>query len=880
MGNVCSPSFSCDDTISRCLDCTVRKAGYVCNLQDNIHSLQEELRRLTEVRNDVKIRIIVAEQQQMKPLEQVHGWLSRVQEVETKVEKLKEEEYPESRCSKAAYKRGKKVSRTLQEVRSLRKEGDFKDVAQPVPENPVDERPLPATVVGLQSTFDRVWRCLMEEQMGIIGLYGMGGVGKTTLLTQVNNKFLDTPNSFDFVIWIVVSKDLQLEKIQEGIAKKIGLFNESWKSKSLEENAHKIFKILSKKKFVLLLDDIWELVDLAQVGLPVSSCASSSNKIVFTTREIEVCGQMEAHRSFKVECLGFDDAWKLFEEKVGRDTLDTHPDIPELAEAVARECGGLPLALITVGRAMASRKTPREWEHAIEVLRCSASQFSGMEKRVFSRLKFSYDFLPSDAARFCLLYCSLFPEDYRISIEDLIDCWICEEFLDESNGIGVRNQGYSLVRTLLHACLLEEEEDNFVKMHDVIRDMALWIASTTEETEKFLVLAGVGLIEAPRIRMWKGVTRMSLMTNHIENLLESPVCPRLRTLFLSSNIFHRVNSDFFQSMASLRVLKWSYSNPLLFEISKVVSLQHLDLSHSRIESLPIEFKCLVNLKCLNLEYTYGISRIPPKVISNLKILETLRMYECAALPQARDSILFGDCRVLVEELLGLEHLSVFTITLNNFHAFQRLLGSCMPQYVSTPSLCLSHFNNSKSLGVFSLASLRHLQTLQLTYNDLDEIKIDNGGEVKRVREISGFHSLKNVYISRSKFRHATWLFLAPNLKRVEIDNCQDMKEIINSEKLGEVPAEVMENLIPFARLERLILEELKNLKTVHSKALPFPYLKEMSVDRCPLLKKLPLDCNRGLERKIVIKGQRRWWNELQWDDEATQNAFLPCFKPF
>ncbi|GAY60087.1 hypothetical protein CUMW_199380, partial [Citrus unshiu] len=539
---------------------------------------------------------------------------------------------------------------------------------------------------------------------------------------------------------------------------------------------------------------------------------------------------MEAHRSFKVECLGFDDAWKLFEEKVGRDTLDTHPDIPELAEAVARECGGLPLALITVGRAMASRKTPREWEHAIEVLRCSASQFS----------------------------------------EDLIDCWICEEFLDESNGIGVRNQGYSLVRTLLHSCLLEEEEDNFVKMHDVIRDMALWIASTTEEREKFLVLAGVGLIEAPRIRMWKGVTRMSLMTNQIENLLESPVCPRLRTLFLSSNIFHRVNSDFFQSMASLRVLKLSYSNPLLFEISKVVSLQHLDLSHSRIERLPIEFKYLVNLKCLNLEYTYGVLKIPPKVISNLKILQTLRMYECATVPQARDSILFGDCRVLVEELLCLEHLSVFTITLNNFHALQRLLDSCMLQYVSTPSLCLSHFNNSKSLGVFSLASLRHLQTLHLTYNDLEEIKIDNGGEVKRVRELSGFHSLKNVYISSSKLRHATWLFLAPNLKRVEIENCQDMEEIISSEKLSEVPAEVMENLIPFARLERLILEELKNLKTVHSKALPFPYLKEMSVDRCPLLKKLPLDCNRGLERKIVIKGQRRWWNELQWDDEATQ----------
>ncbi|ESR40399.1 hypothetical protein CICLE_v10027589mg [Citrus x clementina] len=828
MGNVCSPSFSCDDSVSHCLDCSVRKAGYICHLQDNLDALQRELQMLIEERNDVRVRVIVAEQQQMKRLERVQGWLSRVEKVESRVGKLirKSPQQVEKIClggfcsnsCKSSYKFGKKVVKALRLVQSLRKQGDFQDVAQPAPENPVDERPLPATVVGLQSTFDGVWKCLMEEQMGIVGLYGMGGVGKTTLLTQINNKFLDTPNSFDFVIWIVVSKDLQLAKIQEGIAKKIGLFNESWQSKGLEEKANKIFKILSKKKFVLLLDDIWELVDLAQVGLPVSSCASASNKIVFTTREIEVCGQMEAHRSFKVECLGFDDAWKLFEEKVGRDTLDTHPEIPELAEAVARECGGLPLALITVGRAMASRKTPREWEHAIEVLRCSASQFSGMEKRVFSRLKFSYDFLPNDAARFCLLYCSLFPEDYRISIEDLIDCWICEEFLDESNGIGVRNQGYSLVRTLLHSCLLEEEEDNFVKMHDVIRDMALWIASTTEEREKFLVLAGVGLIEAPRIRMWKGVTRMSLMTNQIENLLESPVCPRLRTLFLSSNIFHRVNSDFFQSMASLRVLKLSYSNPLLFEISKVVSLQHLDLSHSRIERLPIEFKYLVNLKCLNLEYTYGVLKIPPKVISNLKILQTLRMYECATVPQARDSILFGDCRVLVEELLCLEHLSVFTITLNNFHALQRLLDSCMLQYVSTPSLCLSHFNNSKSLGVFSLASLRHLQTLHLTYNDLEEIKIDNGGEVKRVRELS-----------------------APNLKRVEIENCQDMEEIISSEKLSEVPAEVMENLIPFARLERLILEELKNLKTIHSKALPFPCLKEMSVDGCPLLKKLPLD---------------------------------------
>lgn len=82
----------------------------------------------------------------------------------------------------------------------------------------------------------------------------------------------------------------------------------------------------------------------------------------------------------------------------------------------------------------------------------------------------------------------------------MVDFWICEGFLDEYDGIAARNQGYCIVGTLLHACLLEEEEGKRVKMHDVIRDMALWIASTFEnKNEKFLVLAGVGLTAAPSV---------------------------------------------------------------------------------------------------------------------------------------------------------------------------------------------------------------------------------------------------------------------------------------------------------------------------------------------------------------------------------------------
>ncbi|KAJ4721597.1 NBS-LRR type disease resistance protein [Melia azedarach] len=781
----------------------------------------------------------------MKRLEQVQGWLSRVQDVETEAKKLKQEGRQEFGqlcvgrfCSKncnRSYKFGKRVFKTLRIVENLRSEGDFKEVAQTVPETPVDERPITPAIVGLESTFDKVWRCLTEEQAGIIAIYGMGGVGKTTLLTLINNKFLDFPNNFDVVIWAVVSKDLELEKIQESIAKKI-------------------------------------------VGLPPPTTRSAS-KVVFTTREFDVSGSMKAHKSFKVECLRYQDAWRLFEETVGKEILDSHPNIPELAETVAKECGGLPLALIVVGRAMACKKKPQEWEHAIEVLRRSASKFSGIDRWVYSRLKLSYDFLPSDTIRFCLLYCCLFPEDYRIKIEDLIDYWICEGVLDEYDGIGALNQGYSIIGTLTHACLLEEEEEeNSVKMHDVIRDMTLWIASTTDhEKENFLALAGVGLTEAPSIEKWKDVKRMSLMNNKIQNLSKSPICPRLRTLFLSRCGLNIVESDFFQSMTSLRVLDVSHNFwDLSFQFSDLVSLQHLDLSSCYITRLPEELKYLVNLRCLKFEDTYHLRRIPPEVISNLKMLRVLRMFSCGFLIQEEDSILSGDSELLVEELLCLKQLNVLTIDLQSLLALQRFLSSPVLQS-STRCLCLRNLENSKSLDVSFLASLRHLERYHLwNCGDLEELKIEYTGEVKNIRVTHGFHSLCHVTInSCSRLSHMTWLIFAPNLKYIKIENCKNMEEII---KLDEVPAEAMEDPVPFARLQFLHLQFLRKLKSIYSNPLPFPHLKEMSVSQCPELRKLPLDCNRGSERKFTIKGEGLWWEKLQWDDQATQSAFLPCFK--
>lgn len=150
----------------------------------------------------------------------------------------------------------------------------------------------------------------------------------------------------------------------------------------------------------------------------------------------------------------------------------------------------------------------------------------------------------------------------------------------------------------------------------------------------------------------------------------------------------------------------------------------------------------------------------------------------------------------------------------------------------------------------------------------------NYAEVRTTREPYGFNSLQRVTIACcSRLREVTWLVFAPNLKIVHIESCYDMDEIISAWKLGEVPG-----LNPFAKLQYLRLQVLTKLKIIFRNALPFPNLLELFVSECPNLKKLPLDINSAKEGKTVIRGDQHWWNELKWEDEATLNAFLPCFE--
>ncbi|PON87217.1 LOW QUALITY PROTEIN: AAA+ ATPase domain containing protein [Trema orientale] len=915
MGNCFSISLqssSVDSVASCCYEFTAGRAKYVCNLEENLEALQNNLQDVTARKNDVVRRVKVAEeQQQLKRLEEVQRWISTVEAMETEASELllrRSEEVNKlclwSCCSKnykSSYDFGKVVSERLAEVTDLRSKGDFRVVAETEPTAQVVQIPIEPTV-GLESLFEKVWRDLGNENVRIMGLYGMGGVGKTTLLKSINNNFLNDPTNSYYVIWVVVSKDQTLEKIQNDIGEKVGCTGDKWRNKNSQQRAEDILKVLSKKKFVLLLDDIWERIDLSEVGVPWPNRKNGS-KLVFTTRSMEVCSEMEADKKVEVMCLSRDKSWELFREKVGEQALNRHPDIPDLAKTVAKECAGLPLALITIGRTMACKTTPQEWRHAIRVLNTSASKFSGMVDKVLPRLKFSYDNLSSEKFKSCFLYCALFPEDLEIEKDELINYWMCEGYLDEYVDINdLQDQGYNIIGSLLYACLLEEgsEGSNSVKMHDVIRDMALWIACGCEEAgNRFLVKTNALLVEPPMIEKWNEAEKISCMKNSITSLSETPKCPNLSTLFLQCNELCQISNSFFQYMPKLTVLDLSWNAELRYlpkEISKLISLEYLNLSHTGIEQLPEELKNLVMLKYLNLEYLRRLDKIPQQVISSFSRLQVLNMYWCGMLfaEIEQDIVQCGGNVLLVQELQCLKNIITLDVSIKGVTALENFLTSKM-LLKSTRSLYLRQLSTLHFLNLSSFLNMERLDRLDIfDCKSLEELKIDWDWE-RRDQYSQGkspplqcsMLEIKELFQGLREFSivfcfnvmDLTALIFAPKLRFLLINECKAVEDIIRVEKLGDAP-EMVKCLQPFPELESLTLMELPKLKNIYPKPLPFPCLKSIHVLQCKELKKLPIcsEITRRGANKLTIMGEQSWWDELEWEDETTRDALLPCFQ--
>ncbi|XP_065866462.1 putative disease resistance protein At4g10780 [Euphorbia lathyris] len=216
------------------------------------------------------------------------------------------------------------------------------------------------SVVGFDSLLNQAWNMIMERSSGSIAILGDGGTGKTTLMRLLYNKLLAT-KKFETVIWVTVSSNLTIEKIQDDISRSMKLFDAKWVRKSAGEKSKLIRSELAAKKSVLLcLDDVWDKLVLSGVGHDEARGNWGSNcTLIFTTRSRKIAES--ARRVLFIDELLMEDALRLFRRKVGEEWIESDRRISDMARILVRKCEGLPIILCTVGRAMARRRTYENW---------------------------------------------------------------------------------------------------------------------------------------------------------------------------------------------------------------------------------------------------------------------------------------------------------------------------------------------------------------------------------------------------------------------------------------------------------------------------------------------------------------------------------------
>ncbi|XP_030948613.1 putative disease resistance protein At1g63350 [Quercus lobata] len=613
-------------------------------------SVDEHMKNLKRKRDDLECKKSDIESKmraellpRKKPKREVEFWLQKVKTINVEIQNTEQEAERGKYFSRMHV--GKIACQKIQEVTELIDQscGFGESLVIDPPVSYGDELPTRA-LVGERTaeiTMEKIWKHLLDEDCGMIGVRGMGGVGKTTIMKQINNRLLKERDKFNHVIWVTVSKAFDVIKLQNEIASM--LHPNPLKSEDETTRAGKLYAALKEmKKCVLILDDLWNAFPLENIGIPEPT-SENGCKLVLTTRDAKVCDGMNC-KTIKVELLSIKESHDLFLKTVGCDVSNIPEDV---VEGVVKQCARLPLAIITIAGSLKNVVDVFEWRNTLNELRKSTKGSAHVDAPVFKSLQFSYVRLKDKKLQDCLLCCALYPEDYEIYRDELIEHLIGEKVIESMKSRQEElDQGHTLLNKLENACLLEGgskyvEKRRFVKMHDLIRDMALQIAGA-----KFLVLEDV-----PNEEEWgNDVEKVSLMCKRGSKFPDvSPKCPKLSTLLLRGYV-KIIPDSFFVHLHGLRVLHVdclefkslpnsvsdlkhltslrlnNYDLKCVPSLAKLTALRSLDLSGGSLEEMPRDLQMLVNLRYLNVgSFITNQEKMPPGILPELCQLQVLKL---------------------------------------------------------------------------------------------------------------------------------------------------------------------------------------------------------------------------------------------------------------
>ncbi|KAL2464578.1 putative disease resistance protein [Forsythia ovata] len=678
------------------VDPILRQFKYLFFYNSNIQNLRNKVKDLENKRTEVQLRVDEANRNAEVIGPSISEWLLKVVDLKKEIDKfLNTTRSSELQCLfircpnlKSRYSQSRKATKKIAEVDKLLVGGTFERVGY---------RTLPVHIPNLaphyfegfetrRLTKNTIMEALKDKDISIIGICGMPGVGKTTMANEIAHE-VKVEKLFDEVLIAVVSQNQDINKIQDQLAENLGLRLEE-KTNNFVRSGRLRARLGGDdgKRILVILDDVWEEIDFGTLGIP-SPGGQKILKIMFTTRIENVCSYMGAQRKFKVEVLPKEEAWQLFKDTAG--ISDHATNVVGIAKEVADECGGLPLALVIVAKALKDSNV-YAWRDALKQL-----QNYQVTEQVYSRIELSYKYLKDNEHRSLLLLCSLFAEDESIPIETLVRY---------SRGLGLfqntdtlsetRDRAYSIADNLKSRYLLLPGEDEEVKLHDLVRDFCLMVAS--KHKHEYLV-KHADLKEWPENDIHESCSAISLTFNELYKLPSGLKYQNLKLLRVLCNwrlwISRRQNisEEFFKCMKELRVVEFNWMSiqipssiqlltglrTLCFdccvlesEISVIGSLKKLEILTFYYTCLNVDFPSeiaeLSNLRSLDLRFKKGPCPLPRGILLGMKKLEELYLGDYF---ETRDE----EQRYIIKEVSSLTCLNTFQISTDDAQFLMQIL---------------------------------------------------------------------------------------------------------------------------------------------------------------------------------------------------------------
>ncbi|BAT89580.1 hypothetical protein VIGAN_06056700 [Vigna angularis var. angularis] len=391
-------------SLSRDLVCgALNQLRYPCCFNNFVKRLEQEESDLIITRDSVQKFVAQSKKQTKKPSEIVDKWLEDANDDVHNVNQLLKEAKTKNHCCFGhcpnwiwRYHIGKKLANKTMDLEKFIESGKKYvpfDRITTLPSNTLDillEKCM--NFESRQSAYEQLLDAVKNKDVSMIGLYGMGGCGKTTLAMETR-KFVEAEHLFDKVLFVPISSTVEVRSIQKKIASSIQF--EFPEAEEMERAQRLCLRLTQEKNIFIILDDVWEKLDFGRIGIPSSKPGC---KILITTRSDSVCSLMDCQRKIYLPVLTEEEAWTLFQNKafISEGTPDT---LKGLGRLISNECKGLPVAIAAVACSLKRKEEP-EWRVALDKLKHSKP--INIERGLtdpYKCLQLSYDNLDTEEAK-------------------------------------------------------------------------------------------------------------------------------------------------------------------------------------------------------------------------------------------------------------------------------------------------------------------------------------------------------------------------------------------------------------------------------------------------------------------------------------------------